>query len=61
MQSARLLVNRQIGSLPPQASVSPPHSGLGGGGGETHSLVGEGAGEPIPTKGQELWYSMYII
>ncbi len=27
--------------------------------GETHSLAGEGVVDPIPTKGQTLWYSMY--
>ncbi len=49
------LVSRQIGAPPPQASVSV------GSWGETHSLAGEGAGEPIPMKGQELLYSMYTI
>jgi hypothetical protein len=29
--------------------------------GETHSLAGEGVGDPIPTKGQTLWYSMHTI
>ncbi len=40
----------------PQASVSPL---LFGSKGETHSLAGKGMGDPIPTKGQTLWYSMY--
>ncbi len=30
--------------------------------GETHSLAGEGVGDPILTKGQTLWYSrVYTI
>ncbi len=28
---------------------------------ETHSLAAEELGDPIPTKGQTLWYSMYTI
>jgi hypothetical protein len=28
-------------------------------GSETHSLVGKGVGEPIQTKGQILWYSVF--
>ncbi len=31
---------------------------LGPRGEETHSLAGEGMGDPIPTEGQTLWYSM---
>ncbi len=27
-------------------------------GGETHTLAGKGVGDPIPTKGQKLWYSL---
>jgi hypothetical protein len=30
------------------------------GGGGPQSLTGEGVGGPIPTRGQTLWYSMYI-
>ncbi len=59
IQSARLSVqSSELGSpLPhPQASVSPL---LFGSKGETHSLAGKGMGDPIPTKGQTLWYSMY--
>ncbi len=52
----------RIGSHPPphqQGSVAPlptldPRK-------ETHSLEGKGVrGDPIPTKGQTLWYSMYV-
>jgi hypothetical protein len=42
---------------PPKASVSPPWIQTGEG--EQHSLAGEGVGpwgNPIPTKGQTLWY-----
>jgi hypothetical protein len=44
----------------PQASVSPPpHICFRG---ITHSLAGEGVGvgDPIPTRGQTLWFSRYI-
>jgi hypothetical protein len=37
---------------------SPSHLWFQGG---THSLAGEGAGEPIRTKRQTLWYSRYSI
>jgi hypothetical protein len=43
----------------PQASVAPrPPLGSRG---ETHLLTKEGMGDPIPTKEQTLWYSMYTI
>ncbi len=41
----------------PQENVAPPLWFQGGGG--THSLVGEGAGEPIQTKGQKRRFSRY--
>ncbi len=44
----------------PQASVALPPLVPGGGGG-AHSLAGEGAGEPIRTKGQTLWNSSFSI
>ncbi len=43
----------------PQGSVAPPP--LLDPRGQTHSLAGEEWGDPIPTKGQTLWYSMYTI
>jgi hypothetical protein len=48
----------------PQASVSPPPFGSGGGGwggaGDTLPCRRRGGGVPIRTRGQILWYSMYI-
>jgi hypothetical protein len=41
----------------PPASVAPPPLVPGG----THSLAGEGVGEPIRTKGRTIWYSSYSI
>ncbi len=50
----------RIGSPPhPQASGAPPPP-LGPSR-ETHSLAGRGWGDPIPTKGQTLWYSTVCI
>jgi hypothetical protein len=50
-----------IGFPHPQASVATPPPPLGPRG-ETLSLAGEGAWrDPIPKKGQTLWYSMFTI
>ncbi len=47
-----------IGPPHPQASVAPPLWVQEG----RHTWVrGRGWGDPIPTKGQTLWYSMYTI
>jgi hypothetical protein len=47
-----------IGSpTPSPASVSPPLESMGG----PNSLSGKVWGNPISTKGQTLWYSMYTI
>jgi hypothetical protein len=49
-----------IGTPPPphpQASVSPPSFGSGGGG---YTLAAGEGGVPIPTRGQTLWYSRYL-
>ncbi len=43
---------------PSQASVSPP---LNPKRGEQHSLECEVVGEPIPTKGQKAWHSVYSV
>jgi hypothetical protein len=42
----------------PQASVAPAFGSRGGG---THSLPGDGGGEPIPTKGQPLSVSNTLV
>jgi hypothetical protein len=41
--------------VPPQASVSPPRTNVGGGG---DTLACGGGGDPIQTTGQKLWYSI---
>ncbi len=45
---------------PPQASVSLPLDPNGGGGINTCLRV-RGWGDPVPTKGQTLWYSVYSV
>ncbi len=46
---------------PPEANVSPPHSGPRGQGGATFACGVGSWGGPIQTKGQTLSYSMYTI
>ncbi len=62
IQRARLSVkSSELGSptpSPAREGCSPPFGSRGGGG--AHSLAGE-RGDPIPTKGQTLWYSMYTM
>jgi hypothetical protein len=56
MKSARLSVYlSELGPLIRKRVLLPPFGPRG----ETHSLAGEG--DPILTKGQTLWYSMYTI
>ncbi len=45
------------GSPSPASEYVPPTRVLGG----PHSLARRGWGDPIPTKGQTFWYSMYSI
>ncbi len=50
----------QIGSTPPPLTRKGVlHIPLQFQGGQTHSLRGRGWGDPTPTMGQSLWYSMY--
>ncbi len=57
----RVYIYRVPGLLPSRPNWVPPtpHPGSKG---ETHSLAGKRVrGDPIPTMGQTLWYSMYAI
>ncbi len=49
-------ISFQPSELAPPAPTPPFDSGGG-----THSLAGEGAGDPIRTKGQEMWLFRYSI